>query len=88
MNAQEKAQCVEWYIETKSDIVVQRRFRTRYGRHPPSRNSIRAWYDKFMLTGSIKHSKNNGRPKLPNEAIENVQQTFLRSPQKSIRTAA
>lgn len=88
MNAREKAQCVEWYIQSKSDIAVQRTFRRRYGRRPPSRNSIRAWYDKFMLTGSLQHLKGNGRPKIQNELIENVQQLFLHDPRKSVRCAA
>jgi hypothetical protein len=84
MNAREKAQCVEWYIQRKSDIAVQ----TTYRRRPLSGNSIRAWYDKFMLTGSIQHLKGNGRPKVQNELIENVQQTFLHDPRKSVRCAA
>ena len=29
---QEKAQCVSWFIEIKSDLQTQRNFRTKYGR--------------------------------------------------------
>jgi len=39
--AQEKAQCVSWFIETKSDVQTQRNYRSKYGRDPPSRPSIR-----------------------------------------------
>ena len=39
--AQEKAQCVSWFIETKSDAQTQRNYRSKYGRDPPSRPSIR-----------------------------------------------
>lgn len=53
MNAQEKVQCVELFIETKLDIIWQRRFRTPSGRQPPSRNIIQAWYYIFMSTGSM-----------------------------------
>ena len=29
---QEKAQCVSWFIETKSDVQTQRNYRSKYGR--------------------------------------------------------
>ena len=50
--AQEKAQCVSWFIETKSDVQTQRNYRSKYGRDPPSRPSIRLWHKKFMETGT------------------------------------
>ena len=50
---QEKAQCVSWFTETKSDVQTQRRYRTKYGKDPPSRSSIRRWYKKFIETGSV-----------------------------------
>ena len=31
-HSSEKAQCVSWFIETKSDIQVQRNFRRKYGK--------------------------------------------------------
>ena len=34
--AQEKAQCVSWFIETKSDVQAHRKYTTKYGRVPPS----------------------------------------------------
>ncbi|GBL97025.1 hypothetical protein AVEN_254079-1 [Araneus ventricosus] len=54
---QEKAQCVAWFIETKSDTKVQRNFRNQYGREPPSRPTIPAWYMSFMETGSVLHKQ-------------------------------
>ena len=33
---QEKAQCVSWLTETKSDIQEQRDLKRKYGRKPPS----------------------------------------------------
>ena len=47
---QEKAQCVSWFIETKSDVQTQRNYRSKYGRDPPLRPSIRLWHKK--LSGS------------------------------------
>ena len=29
--AQEKAPCVSWFIETKSDVQTQRNYRSKYG---------------------------------------------------------
>ena len=31
---QEKAQCVSWFIETKSDVQTQRNYRSKHGRDP------------------------------------------------------
>ena len=36
---QEKTQCVSWFIETKSDVQTQQKYRTKYGRDPPSHHS-------------------------------------------------
>ena len=59
---QEKAQCVSWFIETKSDIQAQLYFRPRYGRKPPARPTILIWHKKFMETGSVLQRKEVGRP--------------------------
>ena len=32
VTSQEKAQCVSWFIETKSDVQTQRRYRTENGK--------------------------------------------------------
>ena len=83
---QEKAQCVSWFIETKSDVQTQRRYRTKYGKDPPSRSSIRLWSKKFMETGSVLDAVQSGRPRTSAENIESARQAVSRSPVKSIRT--
>ena len=85
---QEKAQCVSWFIETKSDVQTQRRYRTKYGRDPPSRSSIRRWYKKFMERGLVLGAVRSGQPRTSAENIESERQAFSRSPMKSIRTSA
>ena len=85
---QEKAQCVSWFIETKSDVQTQRNYRSRYGREPPSRPSIRLWHKKFIETGTVFDTRRSVRPRTSEENIERVRQAFQRSPIKSIRTAA
>ena len=50
---QDKTLCVSWFIETKSDVQTQRKYRTKYRRDPPSRPSIYRWHKKFIETGSV-----------------------------------
>ena len=47
---QEKAQCVSWFIKTKSDVQTQRNYRSKYGRDLKQRisNAI-ATIDEAML---------------------------------------
>ena len=85
---QEKAECVSRFIETKSDVQTQRRYRTKNGKDPPSRSSIRRWHKNFMETGSVMDAVRSVRPRTSAESIERVRQAFSRSPIKSIRTAA
>ena len=80
---QEKAQCVCWFIETKSDVQTQRNYRSKYERDPPSRSSIRLWHKKFMETGTVFNTRRSGRPRTSEENIERVRQAFQRSPMKS-----
>ena len=82
---EEKAQCVSWFIETKSDVQTQRNYRTKYGKDPPSRPSIREWHKKFMETGSVLDKGRSGRPRTSDEDIDRVRQAFARSPTTSIR---
>ena len=85
---QENAQCVSWFIETKSDVQTQGNYRRKYGRDPPSRSSIRLWHRKFMETETVFDTRRSGRPRTSEENIERVWQAFQRSPMKSIRIAA
>ena len=50
---QEKTQRVSWFIETKSDVQTQRKYRTKYERDPPLRPSIYRWDKKFVEIGSV-----------------------------------
>ena len=71
INPLEKAQCVSWFIETKSDIQAQPNFRRKYGRKPPARTITRAWRKKFMKIGRVIQRKEAGRPQI-SEEIESV----------------
>jgi hypothetical protein len=40
---------VLWFFKTKPVIKTQRRYRTQYGRDPPSDNAIRCWLKQFTV---------------------------------------
>ena len=84
----EKAQCVSWFIEAKSDIQAQRNFRRKYERKSPERPIIRAWHKKFMETGSVLQKKGADRSQILEEEIESVLVAYSRGPRKSIRGAS
>ena len=51
-NRSEKAFCVLTFHESRSVTIVQRQFpTTKFGKEPPSDNSIRRWYAQFQETG-------------------------------------
>jgi len=52
MTSQEKAQCVSWFTESKSDVQTRRKCRGMKNINP-SRPSIRAWGGKSMETGTL-----------------------------------
>ena len=82
---QAKAQCVHWFIETKSNFYTQGNYRSKYGRDPPSRPSIRLWHKKFMETGTVIDVKRSKRPRTSKENIKRVRQAFQRhSPKVSV----
>jgi hypothetical protein len=49
------------FFETKSVIKTQRRYRTQYGKEPPSDNAIRHWLKQFQGTGNVLHRKGTSR---------------------------
>ncbi|KAG8264715.1 hypothetical protein J6590_004732 [Homalodisca vitripennis] len=67
----ERASCVFWFEESKSATTVQRNFRTKYAKDPPSRPTIYEWHSCFVETG---------RPSTSDEVVEQVRQCFLNSP--------
>ena len=85
---QETAQSVSWFIETKSDVQTQRKYRSKYRKDAPSSSSIRRWHKKFMERGSVLDAVRSGPPRISGENIERVGHVFSGSCMKSIRTAA
>ena len=85
----ERARCVLWLHETNSATSVQRRFRNEFGKDPPSRPTIYSWHKTFVETGcSVRHVKSPGRPRVSDAVVEQVRESFARSPTKSTRRAS
>jgi transposase len=82
----ERASCVFWFEETKSATQVQRKFRAQYSKEPPSRPTIYSWHKNFVETGcSVLHAKSPGRPSVSDAKVEQILESFDRSPRKSTR---
>ncbi|KAJ8883552.1 hypothetical protein PR048_015396 [Dryococelus australis] len=82
---QEKAQCVLWFHEKQSPVIVQRKFQLEYGRPPPDKRSIVSRYTKFKETGTVFDHPRTGWPSANEAHVEVVQETFSPSPSKSTR---
>lgn len=50
---QQRAQCVSWYIDTKSTRQTQVKFQRRYREEPPEELEIGGWYQTFLETGTL-----------------------------------
>ena len=87
MTTQEKAQCVSWFIEMKSDIQTQRNYATKCAKRVLARQSICNWHKQFMEMETLPHKPSSGRPRTSEEGIECNGQSFSHSQTKSICTA-
>jgi len=58
----EKSFCVSEYHTNKSVVTVQRAFRAKYTKEPPTDKNIRAWYKQFTGTGCMGKQKSSGHP--------------------------
>jgi hypothetical protein len=55
----------------------QCRYRTQYGKEPPSDNAIRRWLKQYQETGSVLHRKGAGRPSTSQKGVDRTQYRFL-----------
>jgi hypothetical protein len=58
----EKSFCMLEYHPSKSVGTVQRAFRAKYAKDPPTDKTIRAWYKQFTENGCLCKQKSGGRP--------------------------
>lgn len=85
---EQKAFCVLQFAKTESVVTVQRAFRIKFGCDPPGDNNIRRWYHQFQDTGCLCKGKSTGRPRTSEESVEQVRNSFTRSPKQSVRKAS
>jgi hypothetical protein len=85
---EQKVFCVLQFAKTESVVTVTRAFRIKFGCDPPGDNNIRRWYHQFQDTGCLCKDKSTGRPRTSGESVEQVRNSFTRSPMKSVRKAS
>ena len=71
---QEKTQCVFWFIQTKSHVQTQRKYRTKFGRDSSSRPSIHRWHKKFIETGSVLNKVRSGPPRTSGKIVSSLKE--------------
>ncbi len=81
----EKAFCVLEYARTESIVMVQRLFRTKFGKDQLVRNSIKQWYEKFQSDGCLFITK---RPRPSEETVDRVRELFQHSSCKTSNGAS
>jgi len=84
----EKSFCVLEYHTSKSVVTVQRAFRAKCPKDPPTDKIIRAWYKQLTETGCLCKQKSSDRTLTAEDDVERVRASFLQSPKKSTGTAA
>ena len=83
--SREKAFCVLEYARTNSNKTVQRAFVRKFFKKSPTAKQIWSWKKKFEDEGCLSRAKGSGRPATAEGEIEQIRQTLLPSPKKSIR---
>jgi len=83
-----KSFCVLEYQTSKYVVTVQRAFRAKYAKDPPTNKTIRAWYIQSTETRCLCKQKSSGRPLTAEDDVERVRASFLHRPKKSTATAA
>lgn len=84
----EKAFCVLEYARTQSNKSVQRAFLRKFNKNAPTGKQIWTWHKKFKEEGCLCRAKGSGRPPVPEDIVNQVRETFVRSPRKSVRRAS
>jgi len=85
---QRKAFCEQRFEVFRSVITVRRELRARFRKNVPHRNNITRWYRQFVEPGCLCKGKSPGRPRVSDDNIERVRETFQRSPRRSSARAS
>ena len=92
LSFKERKFVLKCYWKTENATEVQRRFTDEFAKPPPTRRTIARIRDKFEVHGTVQNTNNkhSGRPRTstsPGKELQ-VQETLLRTPQKSLRQTA
>ena len=85
---QHKIFCVRKFIKTESATAVPRASRLRFNIQPPTRKSICHLNHQFEQKGCLCKGKSSGLPRVSEENVRRIKESFERSPSKSIRRAS
>ena len=85
---QHKIFCVREFIKTESATTVQRAFLLRFNIQTVKRKSICRWNHQFEQIGCLCKGKSSGQPRVSEENVRRIQESFERSPRKSTRRAS
>jgi len=85
---QHKIFCVRQFIKTESATAVRRAFRLRFNIQPPTRKSICRWNQQFEQMGCLCKCKSSGRPRVSEENVRRIQESFECIPRTSTRRAS
>ena len=80
----EKVQCVTRYSENRSITTVRRRFRTRYHKTAPPRDTIINWVRNFELRGNLENRNASGRPSIALQTIKTFSSCSRAHPRRSL----
>jgi len=80
---QHKIFCFRDSIKTELATAVHRAFRLRFNIQPPMRKSICRWNHQFEQIGCLCKGKSSGRPRVSEENVRRIEDSFERSPRKS-----
>jgi hypothetical protein len=80
---QEKAHCVVCVTDARSDLHKLHNFPAKYLRTQPITTLMHEWHKKFTKTGRVLQQTGYGTASTTAEDVEQIRQSFVRSPQKS-----
>ena len=80
--------CFREFITIESATAVQRAFRLRFNIQPLTRKNICRWNHQFEQIGCLFKGKSSGRPRVSEENVRRIQESFERSPRKSTLRAS
>ena len=84
---QHKMFCVREFIKTEWATAVERAFRLCFNIQPPTRKSICRWNHQFEQIGCLCKGKSSVRPRVSEENVRRIEESFERSPRKSTSRA-